>query len=417
MRRLMLAALLVVLALPILPASHAQEAQPITLTDATGATVTITSLDRIISGSGDVTEIVYALGMQDHLVGIDNSATYPPNALDEVPSIGFARSLTVEPIAAMNPDLFLCTQTCSPDSVFEQLRQLEIPVVIIPDSQLMELADLTLPRQKIEMVAAALGMPEAGQQLSDQVELEISWAQTAVANTTEDPYVFNFYTRGRGLQLAAGAGTPADAMIRGAGGMNAATEAGVVGYEALSPEIILSAFPDWILLTEGNIEASGGLEEVLSFQGLNATPAVRNGQIIVFDTGYLLALSVRTGQALMDLSAQLHPSMTWERQISYPYSFEDVSGQTVTVEAAPSHVLVTNRTLFDLTRQLGFHTDLASDSLEGVLILSTESEMATWQPLRDAGALVVVVSDAMTAQEVAAALNVPGRALAWEAAQ
>jgi ABC-type Fe3+-hydroxamate transport system substrate-binding protein len=201
-------------------------------------------------------------------------------------------------------------------------------------------------------------------------------------------------------------------MIRGAGGVNAAGEAGIQGYEALSPEILLSAFPDWLLLTDGNVEASGGLEEILGFQGLNATPAVRSNQVIVFDTAYLLNLSVRTGAALMDLAAQLHPSMTWEREISYPYSFTDATGTTLTLEAAPSLIVANNPTLLELTRGLGFHSELADAAPAGALILAAQSEEAVWRPLRDSGALVVVLSDAMSIEEVAVALNAPGRGLA-----
>ncbi|HLA45304.1 MAG TPA: hypothetical protein VJZ27_17785, partial [Aggregatilineales bacterium] len=80
-----------------LPVSRAQEASaafPITVTDATGTQVTIESLDAIVSGSGDVTEIIHALGFYENLVGVDATSTYPAEALQEKVEIGFSRRLT-----------------------------------------------------------------------------------------------------------------------------------------------------------------------------------------------------------------------------------------------------------------------------------------------------------------------------------
>ncbi len=382
----------------------------ITLTDATGAEIRLNPPQRFISGSGDVTEIIYALGAEAGLIAIENSATYPPEALETLPSIGFGRQLSLEPIVALNPDVFFCTQACSPDSILEQLRQLGITVIILPDS---EPADLTLPRQKIEMLAQALGIPDKGQELAEQVTREIDWVQTALVNQTTPPTVFNFYMRGRGLQLAAGSGTPADAMIQGAGGINAATEAGVESWQPLSAEIILTAFPDWIVLTEGNVEASGGMEEILKVQGLNATPAVKTGQIIVLDTSYFLGLSTRTGQALMELAQIFHPQTTWEHHISYPYSYTDLTGETITLEVAPSILITHHPDLLTLTRQLGFHSQMMDFIPITSLIIATEGE--NWASLREAGATVIVVADDFSIDEVATALNVTGRGAALQA--
>jgi len=407
-KRLLLIICALFAALPLHAQTPATEIPlPITLTDASGTEVTITSLERLVSGSGDVTEIIYELGFYDHLVGIDASATYPPQALDEIPSVGFGRALSVEPIAALDPDVFFCTQTCSPESVFEQLRGLGVAVVIIPDS---ENAGAELPFQKFEMVAAALGVPERGAALAARVEQEIGWVQTALATTTQQPVVLHVYLRGRGLQLAVGDGTPADAMIEMAGGINAAEWVGVVGYQALTPEIILAAYPDFLLLTDGNVEASGGLDEILGFQGINATPAAQEGKIIIMDTAELLGMSTRIGRAALHLATQLHPDITWESTVSYPYTFSDASGTSVTIETAPQILIAGNPDLLALTRRLGFHSQLADAIPADSLIIAAQSD--EWGGLRASGARVVVVADDASIEEVAAALNVPGRGVA-----
>ncbi len=398
MQRVVILLAVLLLLLPAVSAQH-----PITITDATGAEVTLTSVERIVSGSGDVTEIIDALGFYDNIVGVDSSSTYPPQALEEKIHVGFARRLAAEPIIDADPDVFFCTEICDPPEVLDQVRQLGIPVVIIPDDE--GASGMELPAKKIMMVAEALGVPEKGAALVERVNREIDWVQTALANVEETPAVFHFYIRGRGSQLAAGTGTPAHAMIVAAGGHNTAEDAGVVGYQPMTPEIILAAFPDYLILTTGNVESSGGLEKVFEVQGLAETPAVQNNQVLVIDTELFLALSIRTGEALMLIASTIHPSMTWEVALNTPYTVTDASGANVTVDSVPQ-LYATNETLLNTTRQLGFHTELWTEGAEGIVIASQSDN---WQPLRDSGVTVLVVSDAAEIPEIAAVLNVPGR--------
>lgn len=376
---------------------------PITITDATGREVTIESVDRIISGSGDITEIVVALGLQDNLVGVDISSTYPEDVLDSVPAFGFARRLTLEPIVTLDPTVFLCVQTCMPEVVLDQLRDFNIPVVILPDG---DDVDLTLPIEKIRMAAAALGVPERGEDIAMRVEREIGWARTATANVEREPYVLLLYFRGSRLQLVYGANTPAEALIEGAGGIEAAGEIGVDGYIPLSTEILLTAFPDYILLMESGVESAGGLDVVRNLQGMSQTPAGQQDNFLVYDDQYLLALSIRTGQMLLDLSAQLHADMTWERDVTYPYTVEDVSGTMVTVESDPMQIVVSD-TFYQTVAQLGFHPErLQNSESTGLYIVSADDDV---EALRSEGKQVIVLNANATISEIATALNVPGR--------
>lgn len=410
--RLVLAAiLLATLVASMLPltASTAQGDSgtfPITIVDATGREVTINSVDRIVSGSGDITEIVAALGFSDKLVGVDISSTYPDGILDEVGTFGFARRLTLEPIIAMNPSVFLCVETCMPDTVLNQLRDLAIPVVILPDG---DDVDLTLPLQKIEMTAAALGVPERGVELAERIAREIQWAQTATANIETKPYVLLLYFRGSRLQLVYGSNTPAEALIEGAGGIEAAGEIGVEGYIPLTTEILLTAFPDYVLLMESGVDSAGGLDVVRNLQGMSQTPAGQQDNFLVYDDQYLLALSTRTGQMLLDLAAQLHDDMTWELEVSYPYTYQDARGDLVAIEEAPGQVVASDE-FFPIVQQLGFHPIILSDADEQGLYLVTAEDASQ---LEQQNGLTVIVLDAEAeVATVAEALNVPGRGMA-----
>lgn len=405
MKRLLL--MLVVLAglIPAAPIT-AQDGSggtfPLTVVDATNQEVTINSIDRIVSGSGDVTEIVVALGFEDNLVGVDISSTYPPDVLDHVDTFGFARRLTLEPILAMDPSVFFCTETCMPDDVLDQLRNLGIPVVIAPDG---DDVDLTLPLQKVDLIAAALGVPERGDQLANKIATEIDWVKTATANVSTHPYVLLLYFRGSRLQLVYGSNTPAEALIEGAGGIEAAGEIGVDGYIPLNAEILLTAYPDYILLMESGIEGVGGLDVARDLQGMSQTPAGRNDAFLVYDDQYLLALSTRTGPMLLDLAADIHPDMTWEIEINYPYTIIDASGSNITVQQPTA--IATTPALMDTVTALGFHPIPLEDATNSDLVILQASD-DFWQNARNAGLNVVVV-DADDISDIAAALGVPGR--------
>ena len=374
---------------------------PITVVDATGREVEITSLERIVSGSGDVTEIIAALGYADAIVGVDISSTYPEYVLDNVDAFGFARRLTLEPIVAMNPTVFFCAETCMPEAVLDQLRDLGIPVVITPDG---DDVDLALPLEKIRLVSEALGVPEAGEILAAQVAVEIDWVNTALANVSTQPYVLLLYFRGSRLQLVYGENTPAEALIEGAGGIEAAGDIGVDGYLPLNTEILLTAYPDYVLLMEEGVEGAGGLEFVRDIQGMDQTPAGQNDAFLVYDDQFLLALSTRTGQMLLSLAADIHPDMTWELEISYPYTFFDGLGREIVVESVAE--VAVSADLFDAVQGLGFHPVPLGDAAD--LILSTnENDLTEATPF-------IFVPNADDIAYIADALGVPGRGIALE---
>jgi hypothetical protein len=101
--------------------------------------------------------------------------------------------------------------------------------------------------------------------------------------------------------------------------------------------------------------------------------------------------------------------MTWELDVSYPYTVTDITGTEITVNE-PQVVIASNEFLRDITRGLGFHSEFANALPEGSLIIAAESD--EWMGLREAGGTVIVVSDNASVDDIAAALNVPGRGVA-----
>lgn len=287
-----------------IPADAITPQLPAVVTDYQGERVAIPSVERIVSLTGDMTEIIFALGMGDRVVGVDSSATYPPEAVQALPNIGYQRRLSAEGVLSLAPTLVIGDESAGPPEALAQIRVAGVPVALAADPP-----TLAAPGQKIRFVAQALGIAERGEILAAEVETAIAQAQAPPPDPA--PRVLFLYLRGADVQQVAGANTPADVMITAAGGMNAATLMGIDDFKPLSAEVVIAVQPDVLLVLEKGLESVGGIDGLLRIPGLADTPAGRNRQVVAFDDLYFLGMGPRTGQALADLSAALR---TLDRQ-------------------------------------------------------------------------------------------------------
>lgn len=276
---------------------------PVTVTDNRGKAVTVTDASRIISLNGDITEIVFALGLGDNVVATDISASFPPAAA-ALPKVGYQRQLNAEGIVAQRPSVVIGDASAGPPAVIDQLEATGTPVVVIDDAK-----TLKAPGAKIRAVADALGVGQAGATLADTVDAEIARATARAAGVTTRPRVAFLYVRGANAQLIGGRGSGADAMIAGAGGLDAGTAAGLSDFVPLTPESLVAAAPEVLLVLRHGLESVGGIDGLLSLPGVAQTPAGRDRRVLAYDDLYLLGLGPRTGAALSELIDGLHPEL------------------------------------------------------------------------------------------------------------
>jgi iron complex transport system substrate-binding protein len=285
------------------PEEGSESKLPVTVTSADGEEVTVEDASRIVPLNGDVAEIVWALGLGENVVGTDVSATYPEEA-QELPKFGYQRELNAEGILSLDPSVVVGTEEAGPPEVIEQIRASGVPVVILEDPPTLE-----APEQKVRGVAEALGVPEKGRKLAMQTREEIDEALELAGEAESEPSVMFLYVRGQGTQMIGGRGSTADVMIRAAGGIDAGTEAGIEGYRPLTPEALSAAQPDVLLLLSAGLESVGGEEGLLQIPGIAETPAAQEDRILAYDDLYLLGMGPRTGQALRELTLDLHPEL------------------------------------------------------------------------------------------------------------
>lgn len=278
-----------------------------TFTGPDGTTTEIDDTSRIVSLNGDITEIIFELGLGESVVGVDVTTTYPEEAarLNETgATVGFAQQLTPEAVLRFEPTLVVGDTQVGPPETIEQLRQAGVPVAIIETQVTLDGVET-----KINDVATILGVPEEGEALAAEVAADIEDAKARVEGNDTDPNVVFLYSRGPQVLLVFGGGMPTQAMIEGAGAVDAAAATGVMGAVPLTPEALIAAAPDVIVLPESGVEAMGGVEALMGIPGVSDTPAAAEGRFLAYDEAFFFNLGPRVADALNQFINDLYPDL------------------------------------------------------------------------------------------------------------
>ncbi len=274
---------------------------------ADGVETAIDDISRIVSLNGDLTEIIFELGLGENVVAVDVTTTYPADAAamnDQGQTVGFAQQLAAEAVLRFDPTLVIGDQQVAPPEVIEQLRGAGVPVVILETQTTLDGVET-----KISQVAEILGVPAEGADLAERVMAEINAAQDLAEFDDSDPTVAFVYVRGPQVVFLFGAGMATQAMIEGAGAIDAGVEAGVFGPAPLTPEALVAAAPAVIVLPEAGLAALGGIEAFLQLPGVAETPAAMNSAFLAYDEAYFFNLGPRAGQALDEFVRDLYPDI------------------------------------------------------------------------------------------------------------
>ncbi len=287
---------------PIVVAASAPAAQlPVTVVSADGREVTITDTSRIVSLWGNLTEIVFGLGLGENVVGRDISATFPEAA--NLPLVTRAHDVSAEGVLSLKPTLVLASKDNSgPSTALDHIRNVGIPVVVFDDPTSV---DDIIPR--ISAVANALGVPTAGDSLAAEVRSQLAATEAAAPNSANAPKVAFLYLRGQaGVYLLGGPKSGADSMFRAVGGVVAGTALGLsVPFTPITSEALAKAAPDVILMTQSGLDSVGGIDGLVNIPGIAQTPAGKNRRVITMDDALLYSFGARTPEALRTLSTLL----------------------------------------------------------------------------------------------------------------
>ncbi|MBL8376381.1 MAG: ABC transporter substrate-binding protein [Burkholderiales bacterium] len=257
---------------------------------------------RVVAVGGAITEIVYALGAEGRLVGVDTTSLFPPEA-QKLPKVGYQRQLAAEGLLSLRPTVVLATSEAGPPTVISQLKGAGVRFETVSADHSFEEV-----RNKVRVVANALGLSARGAELDSSLTRDWQSTQAYVAaeerRAPKKPRVlFLLLHSASGGLMASGQGTAADAMIRYAGGVNAVS--GYTGYKTLADEALIAAAPDFVLLTQQGLDAVGGVDKLWQRPGLALSPAAKQRRYAAPDALYLLGFGPRLPQAVREVATHI----------------------------------------------------------------------------------------------------------------
>ncbi|MFA5079955.1 MAG: cobalamin-binding protein [Dehalococcoidia bacterium] len=279
----------------------ATPAMPAELKDDAGNTITAAPpAQRIISLAPANTEIIYALGLENKLVGVTEFCNYPPDAMDK-PKVGGFSTVDIEKAVALNPDLVLAAEIHN-KNVAPQLQKMGFRVVsLYPKTVQGVIQDITLTGMLCGAEGNAATLAAGLQKRLDAVAAVTSQLSTGLRPRVlviiwNDPL------------MAAGKSTLIDDIIRLAGGDNVASQ--VNGFAAMNFESVISADPQVIIVPTSMDEKSDLLWNfVTTDPRMGSTSAVKNGRLFRIDGDLIYRHSPRCITALEQVAAFLHPDL------------------------------------------------------------------------------------------------------------
>lgn len=276
---------------------------PAKVASADGHTVTVEDTSRVVPLTGSLNEIVFTLGLGERVVARDITATFEQAA--DLPVVTRAHDVSAESVLSLKPTVVLADTTTGPAEAISQIRDAGIPLVVLDPPK--ELDDIG-PR--IEAVAGALGVAEAGKALVERTEQRIEKVRADVPElpAADRPRVAFLYLRGSAsVYLLGGRESGAGSLLEAAGALDAGKESGLrKDFTAITSEALAKAAPDAILVMAKGLKSVDGIDGLVKIPGVAETPAGMDRRVVSIDDGVLLNYGPRTDQVLADLVDQLY---------------------------------------------------------------------------------------------------------------
>lgn len=269
-----------------------------TVTDLAGRTLEVpVDPRRVVALAPSATEIVFAIGRQDRLVGVSRFSD-TPEAARALPKVGSYVHLDLERIVALKPDLCLAIRDGNPKAVVDRLEAMQIPVYAVDPR------DLESVMETVAAVGDLLNAQENARRLVADMRRRIDAVDRRVAKAVHRPRVF--LQIGMTPIVSAGASTFLHELITRAGGVNAA--AGASAYPRFSREQVIALAPEVLIITSMNRE--GLFQQALAeWRRWPQVPAVANNRVHIVDSNCLDRPSPRLVEGLEQLARIIHPTL------------------------------------------------------------------------------------------------------------
>ncbi|MFL6254603.1 MAG: hemin ABC transporter substrate-binding protein [Pyrinomonadaceae bacterium] len=263
--------------------------------------------ERVVVISQTYNEIIWALGAQDKVVGVDLSSTYPPD-VKKMQTVGYHRALSAEGILSLHPTAIIHDNNIGPPQVVEQLKGLNIPMKTFDAKN----DSVEGTKALIREMGAYFHKEQRAEELCRTLDTQLAASLEAVKKYTDRPRVAVLhFGRASNVYLVVGKGegtgdgSAASRMIEWAGGEMAINSDRMQRME--SPETVAQANPDVILVTDYGFDRAGGdLEQLKALPGVATSNAAKNNRIYRIEENQLMYFGPRTGENIEKVAAVIH---------------------------------------------------------------------------------------------------------------
>lgn len=255
---------------------------------------------RLVTLAASLTEIVFALGQGQRLVGVEQFSDYP-EAAKVLPKVGSYINPDVERIVALRPDLVLAIKDGNPYHSVARLEGLGLPVYAVDPRNLQGVI------ATVAEIGALLDVKEVAELLAADLSRRWQRLLRLSARLHHRPRIF--FQIGTTPIVAVGSHTFLDELITAAGGMN--LSAGKIPYPRFSQEQVVALRPDIIVIT--SMTRGEVFEKVKEgWRRWPSLPAVRDNRIFLVDSDLVDRPSPRIFDGLEQLFRLFHPELAEE---------------------------------------------------------------------------------------------------------
>ncbi len=273
--------------------------EPITVIDGRGVEITLDEpAQRIVSLAPSNTEIVFAIGAGETLVGRDELSDYPPQA-QSVTSIGQTYGeLNTEAIVGLEPDLVLAAGITDSAHI-ETLENLGLKVFVVGNPQQFDGLF-----QNLRRVGALTGHQEGAETLVEKLQVRVDRVQTAVEGAEPVSFFYELDASEVNAPWTTGTGTFTHRILTMAGGENIAAD--LESWAQISLEEIIVRDPEVIIFGAGPFVPTT-IESLKERPAWGELMAVQEGRVYAVDTDLLDLPGPRMVEGLERVAEILHP--------------------------------------------------------------------------------------------------------------
>ncbi|GJL53350.1 MAG: ABC transporter substrate-binding protein [Nitrospirales bacterium] len=251
---------------------------------------------RIISLAPSITEILFAIGLNEEIVGVTEFCDYPPQAKDKT-VVGYAQP-NIESIVALKPDLVLAPKSFMRADLLRKLEQLKIPTFILEPHTVEEIM------AHIKLLGRMVGRSDAANEQTTSLRKQIAQLSDQLKGRARPSLLYILNSE---PLITVGPGSFIHHLIELAGGRNAA-EAATTPYPRLTMEEVLRQNPDILLFPVGRFEGIPQAEQD-RWKRWETLTAVKKNYLFQVQSDLLNRPGPRIIEGLKQLVRFLHPEV------------------------------------------------------------------------------------------------------------